>query len=97
MEETLRFIGIDKKYEFVVKAEFAQLYPDYMTKKTYNLIADCKINNYLHNPSGVAITRFDNNQQEYWIDGKKLSDEESKLIKHKEEFDKNFFDTIEKT
>jgi hypothetical protein len=60
------------------------------------LMTDHQMASYLHNPHGPAIKILRNGYEEYWLDGKKCSEEIEKKIKHDLKFNDELNDIINK-
>lgn len=84
MSETVTFrVGDDiDTFEVTVKAEFAQLVPNYATLDFFTLATEHGLYKFLHNPAGPAMRHFPSNEEEYWINGKGLVGQDAEKIKH---------------
>lgn len=94
MSEFYTFKTGDNKFQFTVKAEFLKKCENPTTVSIHDLLTVHKLNQYLHNTSGPAITRLRDNLMEYWVDGQKVSEEEGKRIEHNYKFNNKLMEEI---
>lgn len=104
MEETVTFIENEGKVQFTVKKTFLDVVDVTDTNikhSAYKLLKDHKMGDYLHNQKGPAVRvivpvkdKKGNpiDYKEYWVDGKRLTQEEGEKMEH----NANFIDRAEK-
>lgn len=94
MSELYKFVTSNKKFELVVKSEFLKKCPKPEDFTDHDLLTIYKVNQFFNNPMGPAITRLRDGYSEYWIDGKKLSEEEGKRIAHSHAFNSKLMNEV---
>lgn len=77
--KTKTFISNCGKFQFTIKITFQ---PSTEDNNVYDLMSKYHMNDYLHNDSGPAIIHLGNGHQEYWLNGKQLTKEESSIMCH---------------
>jgi hypothetical protein len=91
---TRTFITKDKKFEFTVKSEFYDQVPNPEEFPAYDIMVEKQVHNFLHNPNGPAIVQLETKEEAYFLDGKEVSEEEAKKIKHAGQFNDRLDDLI---
>lgn len=94
MSEIHTFTTLDKDFTLTVKGEFLKNCPEPDKVKLVDLLTTHRATQYFHNPTGPAIIRHTDNHQEYWIDGRKVNDEEAKRISHTHKFNGKLMDIV---
>ena len=81
--------GKGQNIQMTVKIDFVHKFPNYQTTSMLDLLKECEIMNYWHNPNGPAVIDLKSGHKTYCLDGKPVLDEEEKRrILHREEFGK---------
>lgn len=89
------FTEADKEVQFAVKTEFLKKCNNPQDFDAYNLLTKYQLAKFLHNPGGPAIVLLKSPEKaEYWLDGKKLSEEEGRKMAHNHEFNDRFVKTL---
>ena len=94
MSESFKFTTVDGKFEMSVKSTFLKVCEKPSEVKLMDLLTVHRVNQYFHNTTGPAITRKRDNYMEYWLDGKKVSEEEGKRIEHEFNFNNKVMSII---
>lgn len=94
MSELHTFQSGDQRFQFTVKGDFLKKCPTPETVETYELMTKYKLNQFLHNPMGPAITRLKDNFVEYWLDGQLVPKEVGEKIAHNASFQTKLTDVI---
>ena len=90
--ETYTFVSDNKIFKVTIKAEFLKIIPKPEEHVFHDLMTQHSMPQYLHNPNGPAMVVLTNGHEEYWIDGKRCTDEVAEKMKHTIKS----FDTLEK-
>lgn len=94
--ETVTFRTQDNMFEITVKAEFLTIV-DPAKANTHQLLTEHKLGTYLHNPQGPALKHLKKDYEEYWLEGKKVQDQETiNKIKHSVKFASDMEDLLKK-
>lgn len=94
MSELHTFFDKKKRFQFTVKKDFLEKCPNPETIADPELFTEYKINLYLHNEKGPAVTRMKDGFVLYWIEGKMLTKEEGERIAHIHDYTTRFNDMI---
>lgn len=87
--ECITFITGCGRFQISVKPEFVRKYGEGVLKEDiYNLNVRYNFSKYLHNPLEAAIVDLQYGVEQYFIDGRKLTD--------KEWYNLRFYDDVEK-
>jgi hypothetical protein len=97
MNELETFKTSDGRFQFTVKGTFLHKCWEHPSQyDAYDLNSKFHLSEYLHNPSGPAIVHLGSGQVEYWLNGKKLTDEEGAKISHDYKFNNKLMEDLEK-
>ena len=96
MTETYTFISDNKIFQTTIKSEFLKIIAKPETVPYEQLMTEHGMSQYLHNPHGPAVKVLRNNYEEYWLDGKKVSEEVEAKIKHNIKFHGELEDILNK-
>lgn len=91
--ETKSFIANGNKYQFTVKIEFMKKV-DVTEWSVYELMSKFQMANYLHNSIGPAIIHLDTGHQEFWLNGKQVSEETASKMRHTISFNNDLMDML---
>lgn len=94
MNGSYTFLSPCGRLQFVVKDTFLQSCPNPAAHDKYDLFTKFKLASFLHNFSGPAITHLKTGKIEFWLDGKPLSEEESKKMLHDYNFGNKINDKL---
>lgn len=86
--ETITFHEKKNNITFTVKAEFAQICPDYANTECKVLVEKLNIFNYFHNPNGPAVIDHKKDITMYFLDATLVEGEEKEKIIHRQNFNK---------
>ena len=95
MNELFSFKTADGRFQFTVKGEFVRRCHNPNEYDSYDLMNQFYLSDFLHNPAGPAIIHLGSNIVEYWLNGKKLNDEEGKKISHDYNFNNKLMSDLE--
>lgn len=85
-----KFLCMHKKIYYTVKKEFLEKIPDPSIVPPGELATKHNMMNFLHNEHGPAIHSTVQGYQEYWLNGKRCSEEDAERIKHNIKFNNEF-------
>lgn len=83
---TYTFNCLDNIFTFTIKKEFLQHCAEPSKMDRNKLFTELKMGTYLHNPYGPALTVISKKYDEYWLEGKRVSEEVAAKIKHQVSF-----------
>lgn len=94
----ITFKSKDGKYEFTVMDSFIHRCPSPETIGSYELIVFYYITDYLHNPYGPALIKYDYSghivYEQFHIDGKHIEDDEARQLIYNNNYNKKLNDLL---
>jgi hypothetical protein len=96
MEEVTTVVSPCGIFQYTFKTEFLKNGVDPSKLTFFELVQKHELGRYLHNPYGPAVVSRKQGYGEYWLDGKKVSDEVAEKIKHNAKFNNTLEDLLSK-
>ncbi len=92
--KTYTFYDSSRQFLITVKTEFLHRCFDPATHDVYDLNTQYLLSKFLHNPAGPAVVDTFTGLNQYWIDGKRLSDKDSEQFSARIRYEGKLMDLI---
>ncbi len=92
--KTYTFYDASKQFLLTVKSEFLNRCWLPSAYDVYTLNTEYFLSKFLHNPTGPAIVDVINGINQYWINGKRLTDEDGETFALRAKYEDKLMDLI---